>query len=150
MLLYQVNGVFRNGTFVLLKKIHKIQGYIGDRIGYRIVIIINLIIVGLSAISFDWTPRFVEFYRTPTITFNATADVTEVLQFQWPIQDCSIKNITVNECKNDIILSEDNFWLNLDVFSNCSTDNISLTLYEVPKFISKFISISSYIKLAFL
>ena len=150
MLLYQVNGVFRNGTFVLLKKIHKIQGYIGDRIGYRIVIIINLIIVGLSAISFDWTPRFVEFYRTPTITFNATADVTEVLQFQWPIQDCSIKNITVNECKNDIILSEDNFWLNLDIFSNCSTDNISLTLYEVPKFISKFISISSYIKLAFL
>ena len=141
MLLYQVNGVFRNGTFVLLKKIHKIQGYIGDRIGYRIVIIINLIIVGLSAISFDWTPRFVEFYRTPTITFNATADVTEVLQFQWPIQDCSIKNITVNECKNDIILSEDNFWLNLDVFSNCSTDNISLTLYEVPKFISKFINI---------
>ena len=126
MLLYQVNGVFRNGTFVLLKKIHKIQGYIGDRIGYRIVIIINLIIVGLSAISFDWTPRFVEFYRTPTITFNATADVTEVLQFQWPIQDCSIKNITVNECKNDIILSEDNFWINLDVFSNCSTDNISL------------------------
>ena len=150
MLLYQVNGVFRNGTFVLLKKIHKILGYIGDRIGYRIVIIINLIIVGLSAISFDWTPRFVEFYRTPTITFNATADVTEVLQFQWPIQDCSIKNITVNECKNDIILSEDNFWLNLDVFSNCSTDNISLTLYEVPQFISKFISISSYIKLAFL
>ena len=150
MLLYQVNGVFRNGTFVLLKKIHKIQGYIGDRIGYRIVIIINLIIVGLSAISFDWTPKFVEFYRTPTITFNATADVTEVLQFQWPIQDCSIKNITVNECKNDIILSEDNFWLNLDIFSNCSTDNISLTLYEVPKFISKFISISSYIKLAFL
>ena len=143
MLLYQVNGVFRNGTFVLLKKIHKIQGYIGDRIGYRIVIIINLIIVGLSAISFDWTPRFVEFYRTPTITFNAPSDVTEVLQFQWPIQDCSIKNITVNECKNDIILSEDNFWLNLDVFSNCSTDNISLTLYEVPKFICKFISISS-------
>ena len=143
MLLYQVNGVFRNGTFVLLKKIHKIQGYIGDRIGYRIVIIINLIIVGLSAISFDWTPRFVEFYRTPTITFNATADVTEVLQFQWPIQDCSIKNITVNECKNDIILSEDNFWLNLDVFSNCSTDNISITLYEIPEFISKFKSIRS-------
>ena len=150
MLLYQVNGVFRNGTFVLLKKIHKIQGYIGDRIGYRIVIIINLIIVGLSAISFDWTPRFVELYRTPTITFNAPSYVTEVLQFQWPIQDCSIKNITVNECKNDIILSEDNFWLNLDVFSNCSTDNISLTLYEVPQFISKFISISSCIKLAFL
>ena len=114
------------------------QGYIGDRIGYRIVIIINLIIVALSATAFDYTPRFIEYYRTPTITFNATSDVTEVLQFQWPVQDCIIANVTIDDCKNDFILREEDFWLDLEVFSNCSTNNISLTLDEVPEFLSKY------------
>ena len=49
-----------------------ILGYIGDRIGYRTVLIIALILSGLSATSFDWTPRFKEFHRIPTITFNST------------------------------------------------------------------------------
>ena len=139
MLLYQVKEVFRNGTFIqLFKTFYILQGYIGDRIGYRVVIIINLTIVTLSATSFDWTPRFIEYYRTPTITFNATSDVAEVLQFQWPIQDCSIENITVNDCKSDFILSEEDFWLNLEIFSNCSPDNISLTLDEIPEFMCKF------------
>ena len=114
------------------------QGYIGDRIGYRIVIIINLIIVALAATSFDWTPRFIEHYRTPTITFNATSEVAEVLQFQWPIPDCSIENVTINDCKSDFILSEEDFWLDLNVFSNCSTENISMKLDEVPEFMCKF------------
>ena len=138
MLLYQVKEVFRNGTFIqLFKTFYILQGYIGDRIGYRVVIIINLIIVTLSATSFDWTPRFIEYYRTPTVTFNATSDVAEVLQFQWPIQDCSIENITINNCKSDFILSEQDFWLNLDIFSTCSPDNISLILNEVPEFMCK-------------
>ena len=84
-----------------------LKGYIGDRIGYRIVIIINVIIVSLSATSFDWTPRFIEYYRTPTITFNTTSDVTEVLQFHWPIKDCTIDNITINDCTSDPILSKE-------------------------------------------
>ena len=115
-----------------------LKGYIGDRIGYRIVIIFNVIIVSLSATSFDWTPRFIEYYRTPTITFNTTSDVIEVLQFHWPIKDCKIDNITFNDCKNDPILSKEDFWLSLEDFSNCSTDNISLTMNEIPEFMCKF------------
>ena len=124
--------------YSVFKTFSMLKGYIGDRIGYRIVIIFNVIIVSLSATSFDWTPRFIEYYRTPTITFNTTSDVTEVLQFHWPIKDCKIDNITVNDCKNDPILSKEDFWLNLEDFSNCSTDNISLTMNEIPEFMCKF------------
>ena len=52
-----------------------ILGYIGDRIGYRTVLIIALILSGLSATSFDWTPRFKEFHRIPTVTFNSTKGI---------------------------------------------------------------------------
>ena len=54
------------------------------------------------------------------------------------MQDCSIENITVNDCKSDFILSEEDFWLDLNVFSNCSTENISMKLDEVPEFMCKF------------
>ena len=98
-----------------------------------------MILLTLSATSFDWTPRFIEFYQTPTITFHATQDVREVLQFQWPLPDCRSEKITVEDCESDSILIEEDFWLNLDVFSNCSSNNNSLILDTIPEFQCKFI-----------
>ena len=116
-----------------------ILGYIGDRIGYRTVLIINLILAGISATSFDWTPRFTEYIRTPTIHFNATSDQNEVLKFVWPL-DCNSENITVTDCENDPILSDEDFWLNLDQFANCtnSMDGSDLELDMLPNFTCKF------------
>ena len=122
-------------------------GYIGDRIGYRIVLVVNLIIAGLSATSFDWTPRFVEYYRTPTISFNATSNIPEVLQFQWVPNDCNMNNITVDYCENDEILMNEDFWLNLDVFSNCSLINSSsVSLQDIPEFLCEFFSVVKFKK----
>ena len=116
-----------------------ILGYIGDRIGYRTVLIINLILAGISATSFDWTPRFTEYIRTPTIHFNATSDQNEVLKFVWPL-DCNSENITATDCKNDPILSDEDFSLNLDQFVNCtnSMDGSDLELDMLPNFTCKF------------
>ena len=97
-----------------------------------------MILLTLSATSFDWTPRFIESYRIPIITFHATQDVQEVLQFQWPLPDCRSEKITVEDCESDSILIEEDFWLNLDVFSNCSSNNNSLILDTKPEFQCKF------------
>ena len=136
-LLYSTNGM----SFIYSKVTSELLfiGYIGDRIGYRIVLVVNLIIAGLTATSFDWTPRFVEHYRTPTISFNTTSDIPEVLQFQWAPNDCNMNNITVDYCENDEILLNEDFWLNLDVFSNCSmTNSSSVALEDIPEFLCKY------------
>jgi hypothetical protein len=43
-------------------------GYIGDKIGFKIVLAVTLFSAGLSATAFDWTPRFNEYYRIPTLS----------------------------------------------------------------------------------
>ena len=40
-----------------------ISGYIGDKIGFKIVLAVTLFSAGLSATAFDWTPRFNEYHR---------------------------------------------------------------------------------------
>ena len=98
-----------------------------------------MILAGISATSFDWTPRFTEYIRTPTIHFNATSDQNEVLKFVWPL-DCNSENITGIDCENDPILSDEDFWLNLDQFANCTTsmDGSDLELDMLPNFTCKF------------
>ena len=67
--------------------------------------------------------------------------MAEVLQFTWPL-DCNMRNVTVDDCKNDEILNDIDFWVNLDRFSNCSsTFNSSLTLDDVPDFKCKLYTI---------
>ena len=74
------------------------------------------------------------YYIFPNAYTNSELDTAEVLQFTWPL-DCNMRNVTVDDCKNDEILNDIDFWVNLDRFSNCSsTFNSSMTLDDVPDF----------------
>ena len=94
-----------------------LAGYIGDKIGYNIVLVVNLIVAGLTATAFDWTPRFHEYQRVPTISafYDNSTDSYYVTQFTWPPIDCN-GTVTADDCANADILFDDTFWSNLTGF----------------------------------
>ena len=94
-----------------------VAGYIGDKIGYNIVLVVNLILAGLTATAFDWTPRFYEFSRNPTISafYDNNTETYSVTQFVWPPFNCN-GTITLDDCSNADILVDDTFWSNLTGF----------------------------------
>ena len=54
--------------FALSEDLKSFLGYIGDKIGFKIVLAVTLFSAGLSATAFDWTPRFNEYYKIPTLS----------------------------------------------------------------------------------
>ena len=53
-----------------------------------------------------------------------------------------MNNITVDYCANDEILMNEDFWLNLDLFSNCSmTNSSSVVLKDIPEFHCEYFSL---------
>ena len=58
--------------FALSEDLKSFLGYIGDKIGFKIVLAVTLFSAGLSATAFDWTPRFNEHYRIPTLSLLET------------------------------------------------------------------------------
>ena len=75
-------------------------GYLGDKIGYNIVLVVNLIGCALAQTALDWTPRFYEHHRVPTLSVlqNETFQADEIVQFVWPLQ-CNTTNVTIEDCK---------------------------------------------------
>ena len=101
--------------------------------------IFNLLTAGLTATSFDWTPRFKEVFSIPTVKIHQnTTNIghDEVTEFTWPIQ-CKSDSITIEQCKNHEILDDFDFWFNIQDYIE-NSPNISL--YDVPEFASKFTS----------
>ena len=75
-------------------------GYLGDKIGYNTVLVVNLVGCALAQTAFDWTPRFYEHHRVPTLSVlqNETFQADEIVQFVWPLQ-CNTTNVTIEDCK---------------------------------------------------
>jgi hypothetical protein len=75
-------------------------GYLGDKIGYNTVLVVNLLGCALAQTSLDWTPRFYEHHRVPTLSVlqNETFQADEIVQFVWPLQ-CNTTNVTIEDCK---------------------------------------------------
>ena len=75
-------------------------GYLGDKIGYNTVLVVNLLGCALAQTAFDWTPRFYEHHRVPTLSVlqNETFQADEIIQFVWPLQ-CNTTNVTIEDCK---------------------------------------------------
>ena len=113
------------------------QGYLGDKIGYNIVLVVNLIGCALAQTAFDWTPRFYEHQRIPTISVihNDTFQMDEIIQFAWPLQ-CNNTNITMEECRTDAeALYENNFWQNINQHISCnSNDTVHLNITDKEPF----------------
>lgn len=108
-------------------------GYIGDKIGYNAVLVVNLIGAGLFSTAFDWTPRYHEYQRVPIIsTFSDDQNLTQVLTFQWPLE-CNVTNITVEDCQQNLdFLQNDDFWININAAS--CVDNHELNIESDPVF----------------
>ena len=75
-------------------------GYLGDKIGYNTVLVVNLLGCALAQTALDWTPRFYEHHRAPTLSVlqNETFQDDEIVQFVWPLQ-CNTTNVTIEDCK---------------------------------------------------
>ena len=75
-------------------------GYLGDKIGYNTVLVVNLLGCALAQTALDWTPRFYEHHRVPTLSVlqNETFQADEIVQFVWPLQ-CNSTNVTIEDCK---------------------------------------------------
>ena len=54
----------------------------------------------MAQTAFDWTPRFYEHHRVPTLSVlqNETFQADEIVQFVWPLQ-CNTTNVTIEDCK---------------------------------------------------
>ena len=83
-----------------LKNINPCVGYLGDKIGYNTVLVVNLLGCALAQTALDWTPRFYEHHRVPTLSVlqNETFQADEIFQFVWPLQ-CNATNVTIEDCK---------------------------------------------------
>ncbi len=113
-------------------------GFIGDRVGYNVLLIVNLILAGVSATCFDLTPRFKKHYKIPTLTvgYDSNTNTTLALEFLWPVENCTL-NATVDDCKEAPILSQEGeiFWENPADFMNCDSSNKpDFNLTEEPYF----------------
>lgn len=76
-----------------------IAGFIGDRLGYRAILIVSITLTGISATCFDLTPRFSEQIRAPTAIvyeldpLNATYGLFSV---QWATCDKQVTSLLCN------------------------------------------------------
>ena len=104
--------------FLYFNLIWYTTGYLGDKIGYNTVLVVNLIGCALAQTAFDWTPRFYEHHRTPTLSIlqNETFSSDEILQFVWPLH-CNLTNITIEDCETNIEeLYDTEFWQNINQY----------------------------------
>ena len=115
-------------------------GYLGDKIGYNTVLVVNLIIAALTQTAFDWTPRFYEQHRIPTLSVlkNETFQMDEIIEFVWPLQ-CNNTNITIQDCKADSeALIDNSFWLNINEYM-CNGNDSVINIDTEPYFECKFL-----------
>ncbi len=100
------------------------------------VFIVNLIIAATSATAFNWTPRFKEYYRNPTLKIGQNPDAQEatVLEFIWPLEGCNVTtNSTDIDCMYAPILGPDgdNFWNDVVNFIHCGSGS-SNPVFDIP------------------
>ena len=106
-----------------------LAGYIGDKIGYNVVLVVNLIGAGLTSTAFDWTPRFYEYKRDPIVSILQNDSRDEILKFTWPLE-CD-QNVTKEDCLNADILQNNDFWLNLTNYGCDSAADFSINTLPI-------------------
>ena len=107
----------------------KFTGFIGDRIGYKPVLLVSIIAIALCGTCFDFIPRYKEYYRYPSamITLNTTNNNSFILKsVNWPITypECDVRdthNITL--CENSPPLTNETFYDDIKTYLRCKDEN---------------------------
>ena len=61
-------GIVYGFTPLLTFLVAPLSGYIGDKIGYNLVMAIHIFLAAISSTAFDWIPRYKEYYQIPMLT----------------------------------------------------------------------------------
>ncbi len=73
-----------------------LAGFLGDKIGYKPVIIMGMILMGASSTSFHFMPRYREFVKTPQAVLVRSEGGDEqysLSSVSWPLCDGGIANM---------------------------------------------------------
>ena len=82
-------------------------GFIGDRIGYKPVVVLSMVLCAISSTSFTFIPVYREYHKIPYVTLvrseGAAEEATYTIQkAAWPLCDPDVT--TVNLSKNWLAL----------------------------------------------
>ena len=82
-------------------------GFIGDRVGYRWVLVVSMVITALFGTFLDLTPRFSVDVKAPTATlFKAHDDPSfQLVSVEWPL--CHMDTLTDSDCEDSLLLLND-------------------------------------------
>ena len=121
-------------------------GFIGDKIGFKPILLVSIIGVGLTGTCIDLTPRYKEFVRYPSaLLSNKNNDgVSFTLQsIDWPTgypscNDRADYNLTA--CENSPPFKEAQFYENLVQYLECQDtnstkikiDSLDVSLFNTP------------------
>ena len=107
---------------------NSISAFIGDKIGYRNLMIANALVMAASSTCFDLTPRFSQEVRSPVAVVYPIANRSSnysLHSIDWPICDMETN---VRNCE-DSFMNLTNFD-NLGDFLSCTKDDPTFHLEE--------------------
>ena len=104
-------------------------GYLGDKVGYKPVLLTSIVMVGLFGTCFDLTPRYKEYTRFPTasVSMKGHDNTSFVLtSVKWPITypECGVRqsnNATL--CDGSPPLINQTFYYDLIKYLRCEDDD---------------------------
>ncbi len=92
-----INGILPFVTFFALP----VSGFIGDKIGYRTILILEMLVAGATSTYFAFIPTYVETVRLPSAAlYKDMGDGLEavVASVQWAPEPCSA-DVSVALCQ---------------------------------------------------
>jgi MFS family permease len=123
-------------------------GFLGDKIGFKPILLISLIGTGISGTLMDFTPRYKEYLRYPSavlskINNNDDGGSFTLTSIEWPTGYplCDLReshNITL--CQNSPPYKEKEFYQNIEQFLECNNANgelvpvgtLDVSLFDTP------------------
>ncbi len=92
-----ITGLLPFVTFFALP----VSGFIGDKIGYRVILIVEMIGLAATSTYIPFIPTFYEATHVPTAALALGPDgaPATVASVQWPMQNCRDEEPTIEECR---------------------------------------------------
>lgn len=117
--LSMLSGCIKNGKHLNRSQYDclDIPGYIGDKIGYKPVLLLTIIGIGATSTCFDLTPRYRE--RIPTAVFSKNeSDIYHLSSFKWGFP--KEINGTFEWCQQSVPVADQDFFADIvDYVEHC-------------------------------
>lgn len=117
------------GINIIVVLLIKFTGFIGDKIGYKPVLLVSIVGIGLCGTCFDLIPRYKEYLRYPSamVTMNSSNNNSFILRsVLWPITypECNVREThNVTFCENSSPLTNETFYDDLNTYLRCKDEN---------------------------